>query len=146
MSEYLIQSTDYHHTEEVGFDFGRQANPGQIYCLTGDIGTGKTVFTKGFARGLSVTEMITSPTFTLVNEYDLEQGRFYHFDVYRISDADEMEAIGFDDYLNTSSIVLIEWADLISEWIPKDAIWIDIAKDLSISEDYRRITVRSTKE
>ena len=128
-------------TYELGKKIGQQARPGQVYTLTGDLGVGKTVFTQGVAAGLGITETVSSPTFTIVQIY--EEGRlpFYHFDVYRIGDIEEMEEIGYDDYFFGEGICLIEWAELIEEILPKDRISITIEKNLAQGFDYRRITV-----
>ena len=128
-------------TYELGRKIGLQARPGQVYTLTGDLGVGKTVFTQGVAAGLGITEPVSSPTFTIVQIY--EEGRlpFYHFDVYRIGDIEEMEEIGYDDYFFGKGICLIEWADLSEEILPDDRISITIEKDLAQGFDYRRITV-----
>lgn len=127
-------------TESFGFEIGKKAKKGEIYCLCGDLGTGKTMFTKGFARGLGIEEHITSPTFTLINEYS---GRLplYHFDVYRVADSEEMEYVGCDEYFFGEGVCLIEWAELISDIIPKGAVWIKIEKDLDRDADYRRISI-----
>ena len=128
-------------TYELGKKIGQQARPGQVYTLTGDLGVGKTVFTQGVAAGLGITEPVSSPTFTIVQIY--EEGRlpFYHFDVYRIGDIEEMEEIGYDDYFFGEGICLIEWAELIEEILPKDRISITIEKNLAQGFDYLRITV-----
>ena len=128
-------------TYELGKKIGQQARPGQVYTLTGDLGVGKTVFTQGVAAGLGITEPVSSPTFTIVQIY--EEGRlpFYHFDVYRIGDIEEMEEIGYDEYFFGEGICLIEWAELIEEILPKDRISITIEKNLAQGFDYRRITV-----
>ncbi|MBR5793734.1 MAG: tRNA (adenosine(37)-N6)-threonylcarbamoyltransferase complex ATPase subunit type 1 TsaE, partial [Anaerotignum sp.] len=96
-------------TEAFGEKLGREAKAGQVYCLSGDLGVGKTVFTKGFAKGLEVTEYVTSPTFAIVNEYE---GRLplYHYDVYRISCEEEMEDTGYEDYFYGEGVCLVEWA------------------------------------
>ena len=127
-------------TYELGRKIGLQARPGQVYTLTGDLGVGKTVFTQGVAAGLGITEPVSSPTFTMVQVY--EEGRlpFYHFDVYRIGDIEEMEEIGYDDYFFGKGICLIEWAELIEEILPDDRISITIEKNLEQGFDYRRIT------
>lgn len=128
-------------TFELGRRLGEQAKPGEIYTLNGDLGVGKTVFSQGLAKGLGITEPISSPTFTIVQVY--EEGRlpFYHFDVYRIGDAEEMEEIGYEDYFYGSGVCLIEWADLIREILPEKAVSVLIEKDLEKGFDYRRITV-----
>ena len=131
-------------TEEFGFEMGQNAKAGEIYCLSGDLGVGKTVFTKGFAKGIGIDEHITSPTFTLINEYE---GRLplYHFDVYRVADPEEMDYIGADEYFFGNGVCLIEWAELIEEIIPENARWIKIEKDLEKGIDYRCITVREAQ-
>ena len=135
--------TDSYSTEETfafGEKCGREAKAGQVYCLYGDLGVGKTVFTQGFAKGLGIQEPVTSPTFTIVQEY--EEGRlpFYHFDVYRISDPEEMFEVGFDEYLESGGVCFIEWAGLVEEILPENRIEITIEKDLSKGFDYRQIT------
>ncbi len=128
-------------TFELGRSLGEQAKPGDIYTLNGDLGVGKTVFSQGLAKGLGIAEPISSPTFTIVQVY--EEGRlpFYHFDVYRIGDAEEMEEIGYQDYFYGNGVCLIEWADLIREILPEKAIPVLIEKDLEKGFDYRKITV-----
>lgn len=127
-------------TFELGRRMGEQAKPGDIYTLSGDLGVGKTVFSQGLAKGLGITEPISSPTFTIVQVY--EEGRlpFYHFDVYRIGDVEEMEEIGYEDYFYGDGVCLIEWADLIREILPEKAIPVLIEKDLEKGFDYRKIT------
>ena len=124
-----------------GESLGRKAGPGQIYTLIGDLGTGKTVFTQGFANGMGVKEYVNSPTFTILKVYDDGRLPLYHFDVYRIEEPGEMEEIGYEDYFFGDGVTLIEWADIISELIPEDAVRIEIYKDLSKGADYRRINV-----
>ena len=137
----IIETENPEETFALGQKIGRAATPGQVYTLTGDLGVGKTVFTQGVASGLGITEPVNSPTFTIVQVY--EEGRlpFYHFDVYRIGDIEEMEEIGYDDYFFGGGICLIEWAELIEEILPEDRISITIEKDLSKGFDYRRITI-----
>lgn len=127
-------------TELIGKKLGENSKPGDVYCLNGDLGVGKTVFTKGFADGLGITEHITSPTFTIVNEYS-GRLKFYHFDVYRIEDEDEMYEIGLDEYLFSNGICLIEWAEKIKNLLPNNAIQINITKNLEKGLDYRKIEV-----
>ena len=136
-----IESNSAEDTFALGKQCGQKAAAGQVYCLYGDLGVGKTVFTQGVAAGLGITEPVSSPTFTIVQVY--EEGRlpFYHFDVYRIGDIEEMEEIGYDDYFFGKGICLIEWAELIEELIPEGAISITIEKDLEKGFDYRKITV-----
>lgn len=128
-------------TYEIGFQLGKEAKAGQVYRLDGDLGVGKTVFTKGFAAGLGITEPVTSPTFTILQEY--EEGRIplYHFDVYRIADVEEMDELGYEGYFYGDGVCLIEWASLIEEILPVDCSRILIEKDLEKGFDYRIITV-----
>ena len=123
---------------------GEKAKKGDIYCLEGELGTGKTVFAKGFAKGLEIEEIVDSPTFTIVKEY---QGRekLYHFDVYRIEDIEELQEIGFSEMISGDAICLIEWASQIEEEIPENAKWITIEKDLEKGFDYRRIRMGEKK-
>ncbi len=126
-------------TFEIGKQMGAQAKAGQIYCLDGDLGVGKTIFTQGFAAGLGIDEPVSSPTFTIVQIY--EEGRLplYHFDVYRIGDVSEMDEIGYEDCFYGEGVCLIEWSQLIPEILPDDVIRIRIEKDLERGFDYRRI-------
>ena len=128
-------------TINLGISIGKLLKSGDIICLTGDLGTGKTHITKGIAEGLGVTDHITSPTFTIVNEYDSGRLKLYHFDVYRVSDPDEIYAIGFDDYIFSDGVSIIEWANYIEEILPNEYLHILIEKDLSMGEDYRKITI-----
>ena len=128
-------------TKQFGCELGKNAKPGDIYCLDGDLGVGKTVFTQGFAKGLGVEdEYITSPTFTIINEYE-GRLKLYHFDVYRIGSLEEMDDTGYEDYFFGDGVCLVEWAELIDELIPKEAVWIKIEKDLEKGFEYRKITV-----
>ena len=128
-------------TFELGVKIGKEAKPGDIYTLIGDLGVGKTALTKGVAAGLEITEPISSPTFTIVQVY--EEGRlpFYHFDVYRIGDVEEMEEIGYEDCFYGAGVSLIEWANLIEEILPEHYRRVTIEKDLEKGFDYRRITI-----
>lgn len=141
MAIKVIESNSPQETFAVGVQIGREAKPGQVYTLIGDLGVGKTVFTQGVAEGLGITEPVNSPTFTIVQIY--EEGRlpFYHFDVYRIGDVEEMEEIGYEDCFYGEGICLIEWANLIEEILPEQYTQITIEKDLAKGFDYRRITV-----
>ena len=135
-----FESFSAEETYALGKKLGEEAKSGAVYCLSGDLGVGKTVFTKGFAVGLGVTDTVNSPTFTIVQEY---KGRlpFYHFDVYRIEEPEEMEEIGYEDYFYGDGACMIEWAELIEELIPADAVKVRICKDLQKGTDYRLITV-----
>ncbi len=128
-------------TTNLGLAIGKLLNPGDIVCLTGDLGTGKTHITKGIAKGLEIDDYITSPTFTIVNEYDSGRIKLYHFDVYRVSDPDEIYAIGFDDYIFSDGVSIIEWANYIEEILPNEYLHIFIEKDLSKGENFRNITI-----
>ena len=128
-------------TFEIGKTLGEKADKGDIICLEGDLGVGKTVFTKGFATGLNIEENIDSPTFTIVQEYTEGRLPLYHFDVYRIGDISEMDEIGYEDYFFGEGVCLIEWASRIEELIPESAIHIIIEKDLSKGFEYRRVVV-----
>ena len=134
----VIETRSPEETFQLGEELGRKAVPGQVFTLTGDLGVGKTVFTQGLAKGLGIEEPVNSPTFTIVQVY--EEGRlpFYHFDVYRIGDVEEMEEVGFDDYVMGEGVSLIEWADLIEEILPEKRTEIRIEKDLEQGFDYSR--------
>ena len=130
----------------LGEKLGREAKPGQIYTLNGDLGTGKTVFTQGFASGLGITEPVNSPTFTILQLYEEGRMPFYHFDVYRIGDVEEMDEIGYEDCFYGEGVCLIEWAELIEEILPEKVIVVTIEKDLEQGFDYRKITLEGLPE
>lgn len=132
-------------TYELGERLGREAAPGMIYCLEGDLGTGKTVFTQGFARGLGVEGPVNSPTFTILQQYEDGRLPLYHFDVYRIGDVEEMEEIGYEDCFYGQGVCLVEWPSLVREILPGEALWIYIEKDLEKGFDYRKITVEERR-
>lgn len=141
----IWETNSYEETEQLGESMGKDALSGQVYCLDGDLGVGKTVFSKGFAKGLGITEHVTSPTFTIINEY---QGRLplYHFDVYRISSEEEMEDTGYEEYFYGDGVSLVEWATLIPSLMPKEAIFLCIEKDYAKGDEYRRITMRQGED
>ena len=147
MSDYInagskiIETNSPEETFAVGKKLGLMAKPGEIYTLNGELGVGKTVFTQGVASGLGITEHVNSPTFTIVQVYEKGRLPFYHFDVYRIGDIEEMEEIGYEDYFYGDGVCMIEWAERIGELIPKDARNITIEKDLEKGFDYRKITI-----
>ena len=136
-----FESHSREETIKFAANLAAKSKPGDVYTLTGDLGVGKTVFAKGFAKGLGVTEPVTSPTFTIVQEYLSGRLPFFHFDVYRIADPDEMEETGFYDYLDRGGVVLIEWAELIEDILPFPRTSIKIEKDLNGDDDCRLITV-----
>lgn len=141
MLSKIYESHSAEETFELGKEIAARAVPGCIICLDGDLGTGKTVFTKGVAAGLGITEPVCSPTFTVVQIYEEGRMPLYHFDVYRIDDPDEMEEIGFRDYLYGDGLTMIEWSELIEELIPAEAIRVRITKDPAQGFDYRRIEI-----
>ena len=134
-----MESFSPEETYDIGRRLGQLAEPGDIVTLSGDLGTGKTVFAKGFAAGLGVADDVTSPTFTIIKEYRDGRLPLAHFDAYRIADPDEMYAIGYEDYLSGDFVCLIEWPEMIEELIPGDAIGVRLEKDLEKGFDYRRI-------
>lgn len=139
----IYESLKWEDTFMLGKKLGMEAAAGQLYCLNGDLGVGKTVFTQGFAAGLGITEPVNSPTFTILQEY--EEGRlpFYHFDVYRIADPEEMYELGYEDYFFGEGVCLVEWAVLIQDLLPQHRTIITIEKDLEKGFDYRKITVET---
>ncbi|WP_282924159.1 tRNA (adenosine(37)-N6)-threonylcarbamoyltransferase complex ATPase subunit type 1 TsaE [Mediterraneibacter massiliensis] len=142
----ILETRSPEETFSVGRRMGEKAYPGQVFTLTGDLGVGKTVFTQGLAKGLGIEEPVSSPTFTIVQVY--EEGRlpFYHFDVYRIGDMEEMDEIGFEEYIMGDGVSLIEWANLIEEILPTPRTEILIEKDLEQGFSYRRITIEEINE
>lgn len=137
----IMESFGAEETYALGKRLGEQAKPGGVFCLNGDLGVGKTVFTQGFAAGLGITEPVSSPTFTIVQQYEDGRLPLYHFDVYRIGDVSEMDEVGCEDYFYGDGVSLIEWAELIAEILPERRTEITIEKDLSRGFDYRKITV-----
>ena len=137
----IIETNSAKETFELGVKIGKNAKAGEVYTLNGDLGVGKTVFTQGVAAGLGITEPVNSPTFTIVQIYEEGRMPFYHFDVYRIGDIEEMDEIGFEDYVYGEGVSLIEWANLIEEILPEKRTAIKIEKDLSKGFDFRRITI-----
>ena len=139
----IYESFSESDTGNIATKLGAEAIPNQVYSLVGDLGVGKTVFTQGFARGLGVTEVVNSPTFTIVQEYTTGTLPLYHFDAYRIGDPLEMYDVGYEDYIYSGGVSLIEWGNLIEDILPEDVIKITITKDLDKGFDYRRIEVES---
>lgn len=137
----VYESFSEEMTFNIGKELGKKADKGEIICLEGDLGVGKTVFTKGFAEGLDIEDNIDSPTFTIVQEYLEGRIPLYHFDVYRIGDISEMDEIGYEDYFFGEGVCLIEWASRIEELLPESAVHIKIEKDLAKGFEYRRVVV-----
>ena len=137
----VLETRSPEQTFQIGVDLAKKAVPGQVFTLTGDLGVGKTVFTQGFAHGLGITEPVNSPTFTIVQVYEGGRLPFYHFDVYRIGDVEEMDEVGFDEDVMGEGVSLIEWANLIEEILPERRTEIIIEKDLQEGFEYRRITI-----
>ncbi len=137
----IYETFSREETAELGKRIGRAAQAGDVYTLTGELGVGKTVFTQGVAAGLSIEEPVSSPTFTIVQIYESGRLPFYHFDVYRIADVEEMEEIGYEDCFYGEGVTIIEWAGLIEEILPPNRKEIRIEKDLEKGFDYRRITI-----
>ena len=126
-------------TFSLGRAFGEKAGPGEIYCLDGDLGAGKTVFAQGFARGLNVAEAVNSPTFTIVNVYESGRIPLYHFDLYRIEEPEEMEEIGYEDYFFGEGVCLVEWSELVPEIIPEHARHIHLNRSRKEGETNIRL-------
>lgn len=138
----VIESFSAEDTLNLGIKMGKEAQPGDVYTLVGDLGVGKTVLTQGIAKGLDIQEAICSPTFTIVQVYEEGRMPFYHFDVYRIGDIEEMDEIGYEDYFYGEGLCMIEWANLIEEILPPKRKEITIEKDLKKGFDYRKITIK----
>lgn len=138
--EYI--STSCGETQKIASEFAKNLKAGDTVCMYGDLGAGKTAFVQGMAKGLEIEEPITSPTFTIVNEYSGTLP-LYHFDVYRIADSDEMYEIGYEEYVYGDGISVIEWAELIEDILPDNRFAVTILKDMSKGEDYRKIEIRS---
>lgn len=137
----IFESNSPEETFKIACQLGKQAKPGEIYCLSGELGVGKTVFSQGFANGLGITEDVNSPTFTILQTYESGKMPLYHFDVYRLGDVEEMEEIGYDDYFFGEGVCLIEWAEVIQEILPAGRKNVRIEKALNKSYDYRKIIV-----
>ena len=139
--EEIIEVYSPEEMTELGKKMGEEAKPGDVFALNGDLGVGKTVFSKGMAKGLGIEDIIVSPTFTIVCEYNKGRLPFYHFDVYRIEEPDEMLEVGFDEYIRGDGVSLIEWADNIKELLPKYSTNITIEKDYEKGTDYRKVII-----
>lgn len=140
-----IWTGSWQETFALGRQLGESSRPGQVYALVGDLGVGKTVFTQGFASGLGIAGPVNSPTFTILQVYEGGRLPFYHFDVYRIADVEEMDEIGYEDCFYGEGVCLIEWADMIEEILPESRIRITITKDPERGFDHRSISVKREK-
>ena len=136
----VYRSNSANETENIAKAFAKTLKGGDVVCLNGDLGAGKTAFTAGLAKGLGIADYISSPTFTILNCYS---GKIplYHFDVYRISESDEMFDIGFDEYLTGNGVSVIEWANIIEDILPYDRYEVEITKNLDVHENYREISI-----
>lgn len=142
MKEMIYETRSPEETRAFGKKIGAAAKPGDLYTLVGDLGVGKTVFTQGIAEGLGICEPICSPTFTIVQVYEEGRMPFYHFDVYRIGDIEEMDEIGYEDYFYGEGLCMIEWANLIEEILPQERFDVTIEKNLEKGFDYRKIIIK----
>ena len=143
---FVIETTNQKETLTVGEQLGKKAERGTVICVDGDLGVGKTVLAQGIAKGLGVKEPVVSPTFTIVQEYRDGRIPFYHFDVYRIEDPDEMYEIGFEEYFYGDGVCMVEWSELIAELLPPESIHITIRKDLKQGPDHRMITIEGIEK
>jgi len=141
----IIETNSPGETFDLGVSLGEKAKAGQVIGLVGELGVGKTIFTQGFAKGLGIDEIVNSPTFMIVQEYQTGRLYFNHFDVFRIGDIEELEEIGFDEYLFGEGVTLIEWSNLIVEKMPPRYIEIEIQKDMNKGFDYRVITINNNE-
>lgn len=137
----IYESTSSEETFEFGKKIGTLVKPGDIICLDGNLGVGKTVFTQGVAEGLGIKEPVCSPTFTLIQEYYEGRIPLYHFDVYRIDGPWDMDDLGYEEYFFGDGVCLVEWGNLIKEILPDNTVYITIEKNLEKGFDYRKITV-----
>ena len=126
MEQKILMIKNEEDTKKTGIEIGRRVKAGTVIALSGDLGTGKTALTKAVAEGLGVKEVITSPTFNIVKQYETGRLPLYHFDVYRIGDVDEMYELGYEEFFFGSGVSIVEWADLIEDIIPEDAVRIEI--------------------
>ncbi len=136
----VFEVNNIEETKKVAIDFANNLKKGDVVCMYGDLGAGKTEFVRQMAHAFGIADYITSPTFTIVNEYHGDVD-LYHFDVYRISDSDEMFEIGYEEYIDGDGICVIEWAQLIEDILPKRRYTVTINTDYSRGEGYRKITI-----
>jgi len=141
----IYKSNSAKETENIAKAFAKTLKRGDVICLNGDLGAGKTAFTAGLAKGLGIDEYISSPTFTILNCYSGDIP-LYHFDVYRIGDSSEMYDIGFSEYLSGDGVAVIEWAEIISDILPDSRYEVKITKNLDIHDDFREISIEKRGE
>lgn len=146
MSKRMFASHGEQDTRQIGRDLGISCKPGDMILLHGDLGVGKTIFTKGFAEGIGIREPVVSPTYTIVQVYEDGRLPLYHFDVYRIADIEEMEEIGYEDYFYGDGVCLVEWAELITEILPERCVEVTISKNREQDSDYRDICIEDGRE
>lgn len=139
--ENKIITNSCEETKEFAIAFSKTLKKGDILCLRGDLGAGKTAFVQGLAKGLGISDYVTSPTFTIVNEYKGDKCTLYHFDVYRIEDSDEMYEIGYEEYIYSDSVCVIEWPECIEDILPDSRYEINIKKNMDKGDNYREITI-----
>ena len=141
MLKLITESAE--ETSKIGEQLGMLLNKGNIVCLSGDLGAGKTAFTKGIAKGMGVEDYVTSPTYTIINEYE---GRLplFHFDVYRLNDVEEMYELGYEEYFFGDGVVVLEWADIVRDIIPGERLWITILN--TKGDNSREIIIEPTGE
>ena len=142
----VIETNSSKETYDCGYRMGQEAKQGQIICLEGELGVGKTVFTQGFADGLGIDEPICSPTFTIIQEYTQGRLPLYHFDVYRLGSCEEMDEIGYEEYFYSDGVCLVEWGNLFPELFPENTTYVRIEKNLDKGFDYRAITIQEGHE
>ena len=146
LRKMTIETFDQKETYALGQRLGEKARPGMIVTLDGDLGAGKTLFAQGVAAGLGITEPVNSPTFTILQEYTDGRMPMYHFDVYRIEEPEEMDEIGYEDCFFGEGISLVEWADMIDELIPAEAVRICLERVPEKGDNYRKITIEGMEE
>ena len=140
MKETVYETFSAAETHALGKKIGETAKPGDVYTLVGDLGVGKTVFTQGIADGLGITEPVSSPTFTIVQVYEEGRMPFYHFDVYRIGDIEEMDEIGYEDYFYSGALCFIEWPELVEELLPGNTVKVTIEE---LEDGSRKLTMEN---
>ena len=141
MENYIFNSKSENDTKKFAKELASKSKNGDVIVLSGNLGSGKTKFTEGFLSYFGLENEISSPTFTIVNEYKAKNVNIYHFDVYRIDDPYEIEAIGFDEYIYSDGVSIIEWSSIIEDLLPNDRLNIKISKNLELGLDYREITI-----